>query len=40
MNVLIILLLCILNSVLFYGKKLGLNVILFTIPLVIFLLIH
>lgn len=37
MNVLIVLLLCILNSLLFYGKSLGLNVLLFIVPLVIFL---
>lgn len=37
MNILIILLLCILNSILFYDYSLGLNVILFVIPLTIFL---
>jgi len=35
-----LLLLCILNSILLYGQSLGINVILFTIPFLIFLLIY
>ena len=38
MTTMMILLLSILNSILFYDKKLGLNVILFTIPLILFLI--
>ena len=35
-----LLLLCILNSILLYGQSLGINVVLFTIPFLVFLLIY
>ena len=36
--ILYILIICIYNSILFFGKRLGLNVILFNIPLLLFMI--